>query len=100
MRMHRGSSKEVAGRTRPSEGLPLSASRGATITVTVEVARAADAGVTTLTLREGASVRDAIHAVGLAVEATSPLIHGRSVPADRPLQDGERVELLRTFSGG
>jgi sulfur carrier protein ThiS len=66
----------------------------------VEIIRAAAKDRREVYLESGARVRDALHAVGLFAEATSALIDGRSVPLDRPLRDGERLEVVRTFSGG
>ncbi len=100
MRMHRGSSKEVAGPTPPSEDLPLSASPAEGLRVTVEIVRAGSHDRRKVDLGKGAVVRDAIRAVGLFAEATSVLMDGRSVPLDRPLRDGDTLEVIRTFSGG
>ena len=100
MRMHRGSSKEVGGRTLSSEPLPLSASRVATVTVIVEVIRAGQRDRQRVELPDGALVRHAVHAVGLFPEATSVLVEGCSVPLDRPLRPGESLQVVRTFSGG
>lgn len=100
MRMHRGSSKEVAGPTPSSEDLPLSASPPPYLHVTIELVRGAGIDRRMLDLPVGSLVRDAVRAVGAFPEASSALMDGRSVPLDRPLRDGECVQLVRTFSGG
>lgn len=100
MRMHRGSSKEGSGPIRPSEDLPLSASHRPQVRARVVVIRAAAAQPQEFLLDSGATVRDALHAAGLFPEASSAWVGGTPVPLDRPVADGETIEVLRTFSGG
>ena len=98
--MHRGSSKEAAAGRPTSEALRLCASPTARVRVTFEVVCARQVDRVELELEPGCTVGVALRALGLFREATSALIEGRSVPFDRPLVDGEHLELLRTFSGG
>lgn len=50
-----------------------------------------------LVLPEGACVGDAVAAAGWGEdsEVVAHAIHGQRAPADAPLHDGDRVELLR-----
>ena len=101
MRMHRGSSKEVTGSSPASEDLPLSAStRPSALHITVDVVRGGPAVRHALELPEGSVVRDALRAMGLFAESSSARVDGQPVPLDRPLHEGETLEVLRTFSGG
>ena len=99
MRMHRGSSKETAGTPPASEALPLSASPPM-LHVTVDLVRGGKSERRQFELPDGTVVRDAVRAAGGVPEASAAMIAGRSVPLDRPLRDGDLLEVVRTFSGG
>ena len=62
----------------------------------VEVIRASPEGAETrvLELEDGATVRSALAAAGMAAPHGAG-IHGRRVPLDAALADGDRVEIYR-----
>jgi putative ubiquitin-RnfH superfamily antitoxin RatB of RatAB toxin-antitoxin module len=64
----------------------------------VEVVRAQPerAELRELELEEGATVRDALEAVGMAAPHGAG-IHGRRAPLDTKLADGDRVEIYRVL---
>jgi sulfur carrier protein ThiS len=99
MRMHRGSSKVARGRDPAAETLPLSASAD-TLIVAVEVVRAARSRSERVELPPGATVRDAVRAVGESPEGVAVLCDGTPVPLDRPLTGPTILTVLPTFSGG
>jgi putative ubiquitin-RnfH superfamily antitoxin RatB of RatAB toxin-antitoxin module len=50
-------------------------------------------------LPEGATVADAVAAAGLTPAGhVGMAVHGESATGDRPLRDGDRVELLRPLA--
>ncbi|MCD6461340.1 MAG: MoaD/ThiS family protein [Thermoplasmata archaeon] len=53
-----------------------------------------------LDLGEGATVLDAMKTLGVPPDVTIALMGGRPVPEDRPLSDGERLEMVTVVSGG
>jgi uncharacterized protein len=63
------------------------------IRIEVVVARREGAQIVPLGLPQGARVRDALQACGLAADAVG--IFGRRVTIDAPLSDGDRVEIYR-----
>lgn len=62
----------------------------------VSVPRPRESEIHRLTLPPGATVRDALNAVGWpAAEETLVGVFGEAVPLDRPLRDGDQVESHR-----
>jgi len=54
----------------------------------------------TVELEEGARIIDALRAAEIPPDITICMMNGRPVPVDTTLRDGERIEAVRTFSGG
>ena len=54
--------------------------------------------VVELRLEQGATAGDAVQASGTAAEGLRLGIGGKTIPASRPLRDGDRVELLRPLA--
>jgi sulfur carrier protein ThiS len=59
-----------------------------------------DRGEHTLELREGAQVRDALRAAGIAAEAVLVARGKQVVPDDEPLHDGDELLVTRVVTGG
>jgi putative ubiquitin-RnfH superfamily antitoxin RatB of RatAB toxin-antitoxin module len=51
----------------------------------------------TLQLPDGALVRDALRASGMAADPNAVGVFGKRVPPDTPLADGDRVEIYRAL---
>jgi len=100
MRMHRGSSKDVAGIPRASETLPLSASASPTVNVLLELTRAASTDRRRLRVPVGSTVREALHRVGQAPEGCAVLLGGEPIPLDLPIDRALHLIVISTFSGG
>lgn len=68
--------------------------------IEVVYARPRQARVLQLQLPEGATLRDAIAAAGLALKKESQAfgIFGRRARLDQPLADGDRVEIYRPLA--
>jgi len=53
-----------------------------------------------LELQKGASVEDAIRALGLFPDAWIAVRDERPLPLDEPLEDGDELKLVSVVSGG
>lgn len=51
-------------------------------------------------LGEGARIIDALRAADIPPDITICMMNEHPVPLDTTLRDGERIEAVRTFSGG
>lgn len=54
----------------------------------------------TVELEEAARIIDALRAADIPPDITICMMNERPVPVDTTLRDGERIEAVRTFSGG
>ncbi len=100
MRMHRGSSKGVAGDPATAETLPLSASPPKEIEVELAITHAGRVELRRVTVPFGAPVRAALGAVGQPGEGAAVLLDESFVPLDLPITRPVRLTVVRTFSGG
>jgi sulfur carrier protein ThiS len=53
-----------------------------------------------LSLKEGASAKDAVNAADLHPSGTLVIRDGNPVPSDAPLNDGDELDLMPVASGG
>ena len=100
MRMHRGSSKDVAGSPRATGSLPLSASVPSSVTVVLELTRAGAVERRRLTVEVGATVRSVLRRAGRLPEGCAVLEAETPVPLDTPIDRPVRLTVVSTFSGG
>ncbi len=99
MRMHRGSSKDAAGRPPATESLPLSAS-APELGVVLAMTRAGSVELRSLTVRSGTTVRSVLRRIGAAPEGCAVLDGETPVPLDTPVDRTMRLTVVSTFSGG
>jgi sulfur carrier protein ThiS len=83
---------------RATEHLPLSASP--LLHVVLECSRGGSVEIVELRLTAPASVRTALRAANRAPEGCAVVHQNAPVPLDEPLQDGMRLQVISTFSGG
>ena len=100
MRMHRGSSKDVAGPPPAAESLPLSASSPLEIEVDVEVVRARTVERHHFRLAPGTTVRAVLETIRAPPEGSAVLVNEVPVPLDLPIDRPVRLTVVPTFSGG
>jgi sulfur carrier protein ThiS len=98
--MHHGSSKDARPPPTASENLPLSASPGPTVELTLEVARAGAGIVHRLRVPSGTRVRDALSQLGILAEGCAVLDGAVPVPLDLPVVTDRSLTVVPTFSGG
>ena len=53
-----------------------------------------------LSLKDGASARDAVNAADLHPSGTLVIKDGNPIPSDCPLNDGDELDLITVASGG
>jgi sulfur carrier protein ThiS len=68
--------------------------------VLVEVARGAAGTQRPMEVEPGTPIRGLVRALGFSPEGVAVLVDGRPVPLDGPLEDGQRLVIVPTFSGG